>query len=135
MRDAPRMGKRLKERELAPDLLLSSPANRALSTCKIIAENMGVPVEQIQSDMRIYHAAEDQLLSIVHNLNENIDLVMLFGHNPGLTDFANSISNSRIDNIPTCGVVSCTFKVDNWKDISWGQGKMAFYDYPKKRTG
>jgi len=96
---------------------------------------MGVPAEQIQSDRRIYHAAEDQLLSIVQHLNENNDLVMMFGHNPGLTDFANSITNSRIDNIPTCGVVACTFKVDRWKEISWGKGKLQFFDYPKSKTG
>lgn len=132
-KDAPRMGKRLKEKDLTPDVIISSPANRALTTCYMIAEIIGFPVASIKTDRSLYHASEDDLLEVVHNLTETSDLVMLFGHNPGLTDFANSLTHSRIDNIPTCGIVSCTFKVDRWKDILWGKGKVNFFDYPKRK--
>ena len=131
--DAPRMGKRLKEKDLTPDIIISSPANRAFTTSKIIAESIGFPVSSIVTNRNLYHATEDEILDVVHSLNEKTDVVMLFGHNPGLTDFVNSITKSHIDNIPTCGIVACKFKVDRWKDIAWGKGKVLFFDYPKAR--
>lgn len=131
LRDASRMGKRLKEKDLAPGMLLTSPANRALSTCTILAEKIGFPVDQIQTNKKLYHAAEDQLMSVVHKLKDSDNVVMIFGHNPGFTDFANSLTKSRIDNVPTCGIVSCVFDVDTWKEVTWGNGTVQFFDYPK----
>ncbi len=131
LRDAPHMGKRLKEKNLAPDLVISSPANRALTTCTIISETIGFPMERIQTDKAIYHASEEQLLSIVQNLPDFADQVMLYGHNPGFTDFANRLTNSHIDNISTCGIVACQVSVNSWKDVQWGSGKVLFYDFPK----
>jgi len=60
------------------------------------------------------------------------DVAFLFGHNPGITEFANELLNVSIDNIPTCGVVAGTLNIDQWKDISIGCGKMDSFDYPKK---
>lgn len=132
-RDAPRMAKRLKEREIYPDLLISSPAQRALSTCMLMAETAGYPATNIQTDRRLYHASDEQILKIVHEIHNNNDSVVLFSHNPGLTEFANRLVAEPItDNIPTCGVVCVELPVASWKDITWGQGALCFFDYPKK---
>lgn len=131
-RDAPRMGKRLNEKGVIPGLMLSSPANRALATCKIIAENIGYPVSSIQTNKNLYHASEEELLMVVRKLPDQVDIVMLFGHNPGLTDFANNLTKSRVDNIPTCGVLCCNFDVEEWSKVTWGKGKVKFFDFPKK---
>lgn len=131
-RDAPRMGKRLKEREIMPNLMLSSPAVRALTTCKEIADILGYDENRIKTDKRIYHASEEDLLHILQELNENHKSVMLFGHNPGLTDFANQLFNERIMNIPTCGIVAGKLNLNNWKEAKPGCGKMQFFDFPKK---
>ena len=132
-RDAPRMGKRLKERDIHPDLILSSPAKRAFSTAKRIAKVLNYHEKNIKADHQLYHASEDTLLSVINTINDKHDTVLLFGHNPGLTDFVNTIMETEvnIDNIPTCGVVAIGFRVDSWKDISWAMGKLLFYDYPK----
>jgi len=130
--DAPRMGKRLKERDIHPDLLLSSPAERALSTCFIIAEKIGYASQKIHTDKKLYHADDDQLLSVVHRLNDANDEVMIFTHNPALTDFVNRLSKEPVaDNIPTCGVVALKFPVESWKAVKWGKGKVDFFDFPK----
>ncbi len=131
-RDAPRMGKRLKEREITPDLMLSSPAKRALTTCMEIARILGYDKERIKTDKRIYHANEDDLIKVLKEQNDNFDIVMLFGHNPGLTDFANSLFNERIINIPTCGIVAGELQISSWKEIKWGCGPLEFFDFPKK---
>src|SRR5688500_8497552 len=132
-RDAPRMGKRLKEREIHPDLMISSPAKRAYSTAKRIAEVLKYPKENITTDKQIYHASEDGLLDAVQSINDDHDCVFLFGHNPGLTDFVNALADTDpyIDNVPTCGIVAFKLPVDSWKDVQWRSAKMLFFDYPK----
>ncbi len=132
-KDAPRMGKRLKEKDIVIDLMMTSPAKRATSTCKRIAEALSYPEEKIRLDEKLYHATEDKMLDIVHNIKDQYDNVMIFGHNPGLTDFVNSLTNGHIANIPTCGIVACNFPVDSWKEIDWGTGEILFYDYPKSK--
>lgn len=136
-RDSPRMGKRLKEKNIFPDMMLSSPATRALETCKVIAKTLGFAEEKIKIDKRLYHADEDQLLKIVQgieDLNDKEEVVMIFGHNPGLTEFANSLLSETIDNIPTCGVVGSKVRVKSWKETTFGSGEMKFFDFPKNKT-
>ena len=134
-RDAPRMGKRLKEKDIHADLLLSSPAKRALSTAKRIAKELKYPKDDIKTDRRLYHADEETMLTVVRELKDNRNVVMIFSHNPGLTEFVNSLMNGEldIDNVPTCGVVAFQFNFDSWKDVDWGKGKLLFFDYPKSK--
>ena len=132
-RDAPRMGKRLKEKRIVPDLLISSPATRALTTCKKIADIVGYPQLNINLVEDLYHANEDEILRIVHSINNKHDTVLLFGHNPGLTDFVNKLTNTFIDNVPTCGVVSCSIPVEDWASIEWGKANINFFDFPKSK--
>ncbi|HNP06981.1 MAG TPA: histidine phosphatase family protein [Cyclobacteriaceae bacterium] len=131
-RDAPRMGKRLKEREIVPDLMLSSPAKRAITTCKEIASILSYDVSRIKTDRRIYHASEDELLDILSKLNDTQKKVMIFGHNPAFTNLANTLFNEHIMNIPTCGIVGGSLKIKSWSEISVGCGKLDFFDFPKK---
>ena len=134
-RDAPRMGKRLKEKEIHPELLLSSPAKRALSTAKKIAKVLNYAKDDIKTERNLYHADEETILSIIQGMKDKHNSVMIFSHNPGLTDFVNSLMTGEIDidNIPTCGVVAFQLDVSSWKDVTWGSGKLLFFDYPKSR--
>ena len=134
-RDAPRMGKGLKEKEIHPDLILSSPAKRALSTCKRIADILGYPKEGIKAERELYHSDAETILSVIQGLKKKYDTVMLLSHNPGLTDFVNSLLDGEldIDNVPTCGVVAFQFDVESWSEVNWGKGRMLFFDYPKSK--
>jgi phosphohistidine phosphatase len=134
-RDAPRMGKRLKEKNVYPDLMLSSPAKRALGTSKRIAKAIKYPKDAIKVDRRLYHADEETMMSVIHELDDKSSTVMIFSHNPGLTDFVNSLMTEAldIDNVPTCGIVGFQFQAEEWKQINWGTGQMLFFDYPKSR--
>lgn len=127
------MGKRLKERDIVLDLILSSPARRALSTAKKIGEILQYAEARIKTDENLYHASEDEILAVVRQLPDKQNNVMIVGHNPGLTDFVNSIMNLTLFNIPTCGVAACTFDVSSWKEIKWGSGTNLFYDFPKSK--
>jgi phosphohistidine phosphatase len=134
-RDAPEMGKRLKEKGTHPDLMLSSPAKRALSTAKKIAKALEYEKGKIETDQRLYHAGEGVILSIIQEVSNEKNILMVFGHNPGLTDFVNAMNDDKagIDNIPTCGVVAFSLDIDNWSQLRPGVGRMMFFDYPKNK--
>ena len=137
IKDAPRMGKRLKERSLTADLVLSSPAKRALDTCLIITKILGFSKEKINTDKRLYHASEEELLRVIRELkdhpNDEEENVLLFGHNPGLTNFANHLLNEHIQNIPTTGIVAASLSIKKWQEVDWGCGKLLFFDFPKSK--
>ena len=139
LKDAPRMGKRLKEKRITPDILLSSPAERALATCQAIASVLQFDQSKIKTDKRLYHADEDEILHVVRNLKDSPrdseEVVMIFGHNPGLTTFANALLNETIDNIPTCGIVAAELSVERWQDVTFGCGEMLLFDFPKNKPG
>lgn len=135
-KDAPRMGKRLKEKDIHPDLMISSPAARALSTCQRIAEVLGYNTDLIRTDRKLYHAGEQEILQVVRGVSDKHDVVMIFGHNPGLTDFVNMMNEEKevTGNVPTCGVAAFEIPVDSWADVGFETGKLVFYDYPKSRS-
>ena len=130
-RDAPKMGKRLAKREVKPDLILSSPARRALTTAEIIARKLDYKVKDIVVDDRLYAGAVHGLLDVIHKLDDNLKRVMLFGHNPELIELAHRLS-SEITHMPTCAVAEFTFNAKSWSNI--GKAKLAkvALDYPKK---
>ena len=82
--------------------------------------------------MDLYHAGENELLKIVRSQKNSLESLMLFGHNPGFTWFANSLTGNYIDNVPTAGIVAVSFDCDDWNDVDFGTGNLVFFDYPKK---
>jgi phosphohistidine phosphatase len=127
--NAPEMAERLLERGFNFDLIVSSPAKRAKSTAKYFAE--AYKVNQIQFEESIYEANTTALLKVVNGLDDAANTVIMFGHNPGFTDFTNELSHADIYNIPTAGMVLISFPFDSWKMVSKGTGELVFFDYPK----
>jgi phosphohistidine phosphatase len=132
-KDAPVMGQRLLARNVRPSLILSSRANRAITTARVIAGAIGYPLEFIQTERELYLASPDTILDIVVGNGERFNDVMIAGHNPGLTELANMISDARIDNIPTCGVFAVDANISDWSELRKKPGKLAWFDYPKKK--
>jgi len=130
-RDAPRMGKRLAERDVKPDLILSSPAMRALTTAEIIAKKLDYKRKDIVVDDRLYASEADDLLNVIHKLDDKLERVMLFGHNPELTELAHRLS-SEIASMPTCAVAEFTFGAQSWSNIGKTKPARVALDYPKK---
>ena len=130
--DAPKMGKILREKNILPDTILSSPANRAATTARILAELMDYPFENIHYVDQIYEASVQGLYNIIAGIEEKYVKVMLVGHNPGMTFLANSLANYSITNLPTCGIFAIDLPNHPWKEISEDSGTMQFFEYPKK---
>jgi phosphohistidine phosphatase len=74
------------------------------------------------------------LLMLVRQLPEEVDSVLLFGHNPALTALVNHLSDFSLDNLPTAGVVAIGFDT-SWVDITTKSGRKLFFEYPKKQQG
>ena len=129
---APFMGKLIMDKGEKPELLISSPANRALSTAKAFGKAMGLVENDIIIDRTIYGAGAQQLLELVQNQDDLYKSIMLFGHNPTFTSFVNLLTGSNITNVVTCGVVRIDFEFSSWIDIDFGSGRLAYYEYPKK---
>jgi len=133
-KNAPEMGKRLAIRNVKPDMILASPAKRAFATAKRIAEEISFPTKKIQREPLFYHGSVQNMIDVLKNVDDKIGTLMMFGHNPGLTDLANVLTGSDIYNIPTCGVVEIEFNVDSWRKIGKNVGESVLFDYPKNST-
>ena len=131
-KSAPFMGTILKKLKVAPDLILSSPANRASMTARIIADKIGYPLDKIRYSESIYEFSANALIDIIEQLEDGVDKVMLVGHNPALTDLANYIGDKAINNLPTSGVFSADLNIPSWAKISDRCGKVKFFEFPKK---
>lgn len=131
-RDAPVMAERIKDAGIRPSLILSSPASRAWTTAKAIANEIGYPPEFLQQEDRLYHASVRGFLKVISEQDTGFNNLMIVGHNPGLTDFANYLMPGVTDNIPTCGVVSFEIDHDDWHLHSGAKTKLMIFDYPKR---
>ena len=130
-RDAPEMGARLAGRKNRPDLIVSSPAVRALETARIIARKLGYPRKDIVVKDRLYGAGIVELLEVIRDSDDSVETLMLFGHNPGLTDLANHLGPRPIPNLPTCGVLHLGFDTDTWSTVGYARGDEVLFDFPK----
>lgn len=131
-RDAPRMGEYLAQQGVTPDIILSSPARRARKTAQLLAAELPEAAERILYDPALYEAGTELLLERLRALDETWQEVMLIGHNPGLTDFANQLISGTLDKIPTCGVLVADLDIRSWRMAKPGDGQLVLYATPKK---
>ncbi|MEM7431320.1 MAG: histidine phosphatase family protein [Pseudomonadota bacterium] len=132
-RDAPMMGKRIAEHGIRPSQITSSPAVRAWTTAKVVAAELGYPLEFLQREYDLYLASLDNILDVIVSQDNGFNSLMLFGHNPGLTQFANYLQPGITNNLPTAGVLSVSFESDDWNLYERPQTELVLYDYPKNQ--
>ena len=130
-KDAPMMARRLKEKNILIDLFVSSTATRAFTTAKYFANTFDKKEKDILQIEELYHASANIFYKTIERLNDSFNVVAIFSHNPGITDFVNSLTNTRIDNLPTCGVFAIKIEAENWSLFSTAKKEFLFFDYPK----
>lgn len=131
-KNAPEMAERISRKNLIPQLIVSSPAKRALTTARHFAEVWHIPAPAIQQEASVYEANTTALLKVVNKWANEYDRIALFGHNPGLTDFVNYLASAHIYNLPTAGTVVIDFPFDDWSMVSQHTGSLFLFDSPKK---
>ncbi len=128
-RGAQRMGVWLLQQELVPDLVVSSPAERAIVTAQKAVKAMGGNAALIQQERRIYAARVDDLLAVLAELPKDAQRVMLVGHNPGLEYLTEYLADKPIP-LPSDGKLLPTAALailelpDNWQNLKAGVGQL-----------
>ena len=113
-RNSPEMGQRMRAQGHQPDLITSSPANRALTTARNIALELGIAEAAIEVDQDLYFSGSRGMVGVLREVDDRHASVMMVGHNPVLTDLVNSLADTRIWNVPTCGIAIIGFDMESW---------------------
>lgn len=134
-KDAPEIAGRLLNRKVKIDAFVSSPAKRALKTAKIFAEKYTADKKDIHIREDLYPASVAAFYKVIETLDEKWDHVALFSHNPGITEFANSLGVAKIDEMPTCSVFAVHSNAKTWKDFGHASHEFWFFEFPKMKEG
>ena len=130
--DAKLVSSVLAEKNILPDIIISSPAKRAIKTARIYAENTNYQQNAIALEEDIYDGlTTSEFLGLIQNFAEEKYTVFFFGHNPGFYYFANNLLKSDFDYLPTSGTVVIDFDVDSWKKVETRTGKLNMFLSPK----
>ncbi len=127
--EAQEMAELLKTQGLHPQLVVSSPALRAISTAEIIAYTLGGEASTIQQLPTIYEASVNDLIRVIQGLDDQKQHALLVGHNPGLSLLANTLVEKRYS-LPTCGFLSLELKIKHWQELAPGVANEVSYHYP-----
>ena len=130
-RDAAELAKRLAKRALKADLILSSPARRAVATARIVANGLAYRRRDIALDERLYACDAGELLRIIRQLDDRCQQVALFGHNPQLTALAHRLAPSII-HMSTCALATFEFAAKSWSRVGRATLASAVLDSRKK---
>jgi phosphohistidine phosphatase len=133
-RDAPVMAARVAKLGHEPDRILSSPAIRALTTALIFARQFEHDATSVALEPRLYEAAASVFINVLSEQSNAVHKLMVFAHNPTLTDVASELSGVAISNVPTTGVVCVRFEAASWPDALRKPGSLELFEFPKKYT-
>jgi len=133
-KDAPEMAKRLSNKKIKINAFVSSTAKRARQTCKHFAKKIEFKKKDIVLEPRLYEAGDDSFYNVVEDLKNKWDSVAIVSHNPGISSFANSLTGTKIDDMPTCSVFAIKIDTKKWKDFRTAKKEFWFFDYPKIET-
>jgi len=129
-RQAPEMGRRLAGRNVKPDVILSSPALRALTTAQLVAGEIGYATQDIAVDERLYASSAESLLSVVRALDDKLGSAMVFGHNPEMSELASGLSDGNLE-MPTCAVAEFRYDTKSWGEVGAIAPAKVTLDTPK----
>ena len=130
--DAPRMAAALKERGVSPDAIMTSTAVRAVSTARLVAEGLGFSVSQIITNPDLYLASPRAIINVVQHCDESVETLFVFGHNPGMHDAADLISNAAgVESFSTLAVARFELDVEHWGELDARTGLLLESFSPK----
>jgi phosphohistidine phosphatase len=132
--DAPAMAKRLVKEKVAIDTFISSPAKRAKKTAQLFLHEFQKNKDDIIYIPELYNAPVAVFFKTAASLQESMNSVAIFAHNPGVTDFVNSLTSFRIDDMPTCGVFAVKIHADTWEDFENAEKEFWFFKYPRLKA-
>lgn len=116
---------------ISPELFISSSAVRAFETAVIIAKGVGYDPDTIVKSKNLYHAGIDEIYNELFSVDDTVNSVIMFGHNPTLTYFVNNFVTPEIDNFPTSAAFCVEFKANSWESVVNAKFKVKFTVFPR----
>jgi len=133
-RDAPRVGRRLRDEDLTPDLILASTAKRAHDTAEAVAEASGYEGE-IEFHSELYLADPEAYLRALRNVSDDYRCVMVIGHNPGLEELVETLTGEA-EAMPTAALAQVELPLERWRDVNdETEGRLVNVWRPKEMSG
>lgn len=134
-KDARIMRDIMRDKDIYPDLIITSPAVRARTTAEMFAEAMEYGDRELQIEPGLYFSGPEKMLEVIQGTDDLVKVLFVFGHNPDLTELANQLINTRIENVPTTGIVCIDLEIDHWMDATRKNAGIRFFEYPKMYRG
>lgn len=132
LRDAPRMAAALERRGVKPDGIVTSSAVRAATTASLVARHLSFPEDSIQQFPALYLASPGTILRTVQGLDESKEVVLIFGHNPGMHEAVNLLCEAPgLEDFPTLATAILEFDLDHWGEVDWGAGLLIEFLTPR----
>lgn len=128
LHDAPQMGRRLRDSGARPSLILTSPATRAWQTARLLATEIGYPLEFLQRETDLYLASPEAISGVLARQDPAFTDLLVCAHNPGLTDFANRLVGGGVTALPPCGLAVIEADIRNWAELR--SGRLLLLDGP-----
>lgn len=132
VRNAYEMASRLKKIDLIPDLIIASNGIRALHTAVIFAHEIGFDTQKITIIPELYHSSSSEMIHQIKNTSESVEILMLFAHNPGISEFASFVNKDKYIDVSTCGVLEIEVNVSSWSDVNFDNMDLISYDSPRR---
>mgnify|MGYP000491690751 CR=1 FL=1 len=130
--DADLISKKLKDLGVNPELVIASPATRAMHTATIFCQNLGYELTKIRKEEVLYEGLTTQgFIDMLQALPETVKTVFVFGHNPTVYYLVYNLVKYFNSDMPTCSTVAIDFQVENWAEVSARVGQLAFQLTPK----
>ena len=132
-RDAVLVSEYVKDHVKPPKKIISSDANRAQTTAMYFKESWGISDEGFVTNHDLYDFGGQKVMDVIRNLDDDLNRVMIVGHNHAFTSIANMLGDTNIDNLPTCGFVKIKFTVDSWKNVNYGSTSKTIFPRDLKK--
>lgn len=121
----------LLKKDSKPEFIICSPAVRAKDTALIMLTGLELNHESLREEKSIYTSDAEQLENLFFDLPDQIESLMLIGHNPAVTNFVNPYLENKIDALPTSAVVAIKFDTNEWDKIFDSAANVQFIIFPK----
>jgi phosphohistidine phosphatase len=131
MERAKKVAERLKHKQILPGKIISSQAFRALNTAMIFAMNLDYPTAGIEINLNLYGNRARDILEMLKNQEDKFNSLMIFGHNPSISDLCNLLTGADGSDFSTSAAGCIKFQINSWKDLDEKSGKLKFIETGK----
>ncbi len=125
------IAQKLYRKKIEAGRMVSSHAFRALNTALIFAINMRYPVSALEINSSLYEKKASEILDMLKKQDDSVSSIMIFGHNPSISNLSNLLTGKKGEDLPTSAVIAIRFATEKWSDLEKAKGKVLFTEQGK----